>query len=211
VVGVAANVKNSGLTGDEEPEYYRLRRKRAEDWHDDAVAIIKTNLPADVTETWIRSQVAALDPTIPVEIATLSEQVSRLADQPRFETLLVSLFAATGLLLAMVGLYGVISFLVAQRTQEIGVRIAVGATRGDILRLFLRSGFRLILPGLAIGLASGFAASRLFSSLLFGVGPHDPAVFVSVGGLLFFVALAATAIPAAGATRVDPTVALRAE
>lgn len=211
VVGVAANVKNSGLTGDEEPEYYRLCRKRAEDWHDDAVAIVKTSLPADVTEQWIRSQVAALDPTVPVEIATLSEQVSRLADQPRFETLLVSLFAATGLLLAMVGLYGVISFLVAQRTQEIGLRMAIGATRGDILLLFLRSGFRLILPGALLGLGLGFATSRVVASLLFGVSARDPVVFASVGAVLVLVALAAALIPAAKATRVDPNVALRCE
>ena len=134
-----------------------------------------------------------------------------MADQPRFETVLVSLFASAGLLLAVVGLYGVISFLVAQRTQEIGLRMAIGATRGDILLLFLRSGFRLILPGAVLGLVLGFATSRMVASLLFGVSPRDPAVFVSVGVVLVLVALAATAIPAAKATRVDPNVALRWE
>ena len=211
VAGVAADVKNGGLAGDEEPEYYRLRRNRAEDWDASAVAVVKTNLPGGVTERWIRSQVASIDPTVPVDIATLSEQVSKMADQPRFETLLVSLFAATGLLLAMVGLYGVISFLVAQRTQEIGLRMAVGATRGDILLLFLRTGIRLILPGALLGLGFGFATSRVVASLLFGVSPRDPVAFVSVGSALVLIALAATAIPAAGATRVDPNVALRCE
>jgi predicted permease len=213
IVGVAADVKNAGLAGDDEPEYYRLRRNTPEDWGGgrDSVVIVKTNLPADAMGTWIRSQVAAIDPTLPVDVQTLSQRVSRMADQPRFETVLVSLFASAGLLLAVVGLYGVISFLVAQRTQEIGLRMAIGATRGDILLLFLRSGFRLILPGAVLGLVLGFATSRMVASLLFGVSPRDPAVFVSVGVVLVLVALAATAIPAAKATRVDPNVALRWE
>jgi predicted permease len=211
VVGVADDVKNGGLAGADEPEYYRLRRNTPEDWGRDSAIILKTNLPADTVENWIRSQVAAIDPTLPVQVETLPERVNKMADQPRFETLLVGFFASTGLLLAVIGLYGVISFLVAQRTQEIGVRMALGATRGDILRLFLRTGIRLILPGAAVGLAAAFAASRVLSTLLFNVSPDDPVVFASVGALLVVVALAATAIPAATATRVDPTVALRCD
>jgi ABC-type antimicrobial peptide transport system permease subunit len=172
---------------------------------------VKSTLPADVMERWIRSQVAALDPTLPVDIATLQERVSKLADQPRFQTTLVGFFAATGLLLAVVGLYGVISFLVAQRTQEIGVRMALGAGRGDILRLVMGKSLRLIVCGTVVGLVGAGAVSRVLASLLFGVGPRDPITFVLVALLLIVVALLATLIPARSASRVDPIVALRCE
>ncbi len=154
---------------------------------------------------------AALDPTLPVDIATLRERVSKLADQPRFQTTLVGFFAATGLLLAVIGLYGVMAFLVAQRTQEIGVRMALGAGRGDILRLVMGKSLRLILCGTVVGLIAALAASRVLSSLLFGVGSRDPVTLVVVALLLIVVALVATLIPARVASRVDPIVALRCE
>lgn len=212
VAGVAANVKNGGLAEESEPEFYRLRRNAAEDWNDaGSTVLIKSTLPAEVMERWIRSQVATLDPTLPVDIATLQERVSKLADQPRFQTTLVGFFAATGLLLAVIGLYGVISFLVAQRTQEIGVRMALGAGRGDILRLVMGKSLRLIVWGTMVGLIAALAVLRVLSSLLFGVGSHDPATFVVVTLLLVAVALVATLVPARLASRVDPIVALRCE
>jgi predicted permease len=211
VVGVAADVKNGGLAGDEEPEYYRLRRQRAEDWDRSSILILKTTLPPGATEAWIRSQVASLDPTVPVDIKTLSERVGKMADRLRFEMLLVGFFAFTGLVLAVIGLYGVISFFVVQRTQEIGIRIAVGASRADILRLVLTNALRLIVPGVFLGLVLALALSRVLASLLFKVGPHDPVTFAGVTGLLILVALLATLIPASSATRVDPTVALRCD
>jgi len=217
VVGVAANVKNGGLTGEEEPEYYRLRRNRAEDWAgggtwgQTAVIVVRSSLPPKEMSGWIRSQVAALDPTLPVDVATLQERVSKLADQPRFQTTLVGFFAATGLLLAVIGLYGVISFLVAQRTQEIGVRMALGAGRGDILRLVLGKSLRLIVGGTVVGLIAALAVSRVLSSLLFSIGPRDPVTFVLVTVLLICVALVATLVPARSASKVDPIVALRCE
>jgi predicted permease len=211
VVGVAAEVKNGGLAGGEEPEYYRLRRYRAQDWDRSSVLILKTTLPPGATEAWIRSQVASLDPTVPVDIKTLSERVQKIADRPRFEMLLVGFFACTGLVLAVIGLYGVISFFVVQRTQEIGIRMAVGASQIDILRLVLASALRLIVPGVLLGLALALMLSRVLSSLLFNVGPHDPAVFAGVTGLLILVALLATLIPGGSAVRVNPTVALRCD
>jgi predicted permease len=211
VLGVAADVKNGGLAGGEEPEYYRLRRQRAQDWDRSSVLILKTTLPPAATEAWIRSQVASLDPTVPVDIKTLSERVGKLADRPRFEMLLVGFFAFTGLLLAVIGLYGVISFFVVQRTQEIGIRMAVGASRADILRLVMTNALRLIVPGVFLGLALALALSRLLSSLLFNVGPHDPLTFAGVTGLLILVAILATLVPASSATRVNPTVALRCD
>ncbi|HEY6413971.1 MAG TPA: ABC transporter permease [Edaphobacter sp.] len=211
VVGVAEDVKNGGLAGEDEPEYYRLRRNRPEDWTRASTIIIKITLPPETVKGWVRAQVAALDPTVPADVETLSERVSRMADRPRFESLLVGFFAATGLLLAVVGLYGVISFLVTQRTQEIGVRMALGASRGDILRLVMGRSLRLIAGGTIAGLVAALAASRVLSSLLFSVGPRDPLTFGLVVVVLVLVGLAASLIPARLATRVDPAVALRSE
>ena len=211
IAGVAADVKNGGLANADEPEYYRLRRDTAADWSRESSIIIKTNLPSETMEKWIRAQVAAIDPTVPVEIETLSERVSKMADQPRFEMLLVNCFASTGLLLAVIGLYGVISFLVGQRTQEIGLRMALGATRTDILQLVVSSGLRLILTGTLVGLTAALALSHFLSSLLFSIGPRDPFAFGSVTLLLIFVALMATLIPATSAIKVNPTVALRCD
>ncbi len=217
VAGVAANVKNGGLTGEEGPEFYRLRRNREEDWAgrgvwgQTAVIMVRSSLPPAETSRWIRSQVAALDPTLPVDIATLRERVSELADQPRFQTTLVGFFAATGLVLAVIGLYGVIAFLVAQRTQEIGLRMALGARRGDILRLVMGKSLRLIVFGVVAGLVAALVVSRVLARLLFGVGAHDPVTYLLVTFLLIVVALVATLIPARSASRVDPIVALRCE
>jgi putative ABC transport system permease protein len=217
VVGVAADVKNSGLTKDEVPEFYRLRRNLPGDWDGGgtwgrtSVIVVRSSLPPDQTSRWIRSQIATLDPTLPLDIATLQQRVSKLADQPRFQTLLVSFFATTGLVLAVIGLYGVISFLVTQRTQEIGVRMALGASRGSILRLVMGKSLRLIVWGTVLGLLAALAASRLLSSLLFSIGPHDPVTFVIVTLLLVLVALLATLLPARAASKVNPIVALRCE
>jgi putative ABC transport system permease protein len=217
VVGVAANVKNGGLTGADEPEYYALRRNRAEDWDRGgtwgrtSVVLVRSALPAAEMSRWIRSQVAALDPTLPVDIATLRQRVSKLADRPRFQTTLVSFFAATGLALAMIGLYGVIAFLVAQRTQEIGVRMALGADKGDILRLVMGRSLRLILAGTAVGLLAALGATRVLSSLLYSIGPDDPVTFGLVTLLLVLVAIVAALIPARAATSVDPMIALRCD
>ncbi len=217
IVGVASDVKNGGLRKEEVPEYYRLRRNLADDWDDGgtfaktSVVVVRSSLPPDQTSRWIRSQVAALDPTLPVDIATLRQRVAKLADQPRFQTTLVSFFAATGLALAMIGLYGVIAYLVAQRTQEIGVRMALGADKGDILRLVMGRSLRLILSGIAVGLVAALVATRVLSSLLYSVGPHDPVTFGLVTFLLVLVAIVAALIPARSATSVNPIVALRCD
>jgi predicted permease len=211
VVGVVADAKNGGLTGADEPEYYRLRRNRADDWNNSSILIFNTALPAQTMTTWVRSQVAALDPTVPVEIETVSERVHKLADQPLFETTLVGFFASIGLVMAMVGLYGVLAFLAARRAQEIGLRMALGATRTDILQLMLRSGMRMVLPGVGLGLLAGLGASRVLGSILFNVGAHDPATFGVAVVLLLSVAIAATLGPAVRSARLDPIAALHEE
>ncbi len=215
VIGIAANVKNNGLTGEDQPEYYNLRLNRAEDWNSNlnrkAILIVKTSLPSASMSRWIRSQVESLDPTVLVSVETLRQRVSKMADQPRFETALVGFFAAAGLLLSMIGLYGVIAFMANQRTQEIGVRMALGASRFDILRLVSWEGMRLIALGGVMGLGLALGVSRLFKSLLFGISPYDPMTFIGVALLLVLVALAATLIPARVAMNVEPVAALRSE
>jgi predicted permease len=212
VVGVAGDVKNAGLTGQDDPEYYELwSNHHPESWSRHCVFEVETNLPPAVVSEWLRMQIAKLDPTAPVEVDSLTQTVVRLADRPRFEMALVSFFATVGLLLAVVGLYGVVAFLVAQRTQEIGVRMALGATRGNILGLVLGRGMGLVLVGGLVGLGAAFAVSQLLRSLLFSVSVHDPVSYAVVVLALSGVALIATLIPALAATRVDPNVALRYE
>jgi len=211
VVGVAANVKNKSLTGDDEPEFYRLRRSVAEDWAPWNAIVVKTSLAPTAMAPWIRGQIAQIDPTLPVEVETLSQSVSKLADRPRFETALVGFFALCGLLMAVIGLYGVIAFVATQRTQEIGVRMALGATRMNILRLVAGEGVRLILLGGVLGLGAALGTCRLLKSLLFQVGPYDPWTYAGAAMLLVVVALAAALVPARAAMRVEPVVALRYE
>ena len=211
VVGVAENVKNGGLTGADEPEYYRLRRNRAEDWSRDSAVIIETSMPPSAMASWVRSEIAALDPTLPVNIQTMRQRVSEMAGRPRFETALLGLFAIVGLLLAAIGIYGVIAFVVTQRTQEIGVRMALGATRGDVLQLIVGRGARLIAIGAGVGLLASLLVARAMASFLFGIGPSDPPALIAVVFLLTGVAFLATWIPARTAAKVDPLVALRYE
>lgn len=212
VVGVAENVKNGGLVEPDVPEMYYLRHSTADNWGGRTPLLIVDAVVSPAgTIPWVRTQIAHLDPTVPVTTETLNEQVNKLADRPRFETALLSFFALTGLAMAVIGLYGVIAFIATQRTQEIGVRMALGATRADILRLIAGEGARLIALGGVVGLAAAFAATQALQSLLFQVGPHDPASFIAVALLLALVALAATLIPARSAMKTDPMAALRCE
>ena len=137
--------------------------------------------------------------------------MSKLADRPRFETALLGFFAFCGLLMAVIGLYGVIAFVATQRTQEIGVRMALGASRGQILRLIAGEGVRLIVIGGVLGLGAALGTAQLLKSLLFNVGPHDPVTYAGAVVLLAVVALLATLIPARAAMKVEPVVALRYE
>jgi predicted lysophospholipase L1 biosynthesis ABC-type transport system permease subunit len=210
-VGVAADVKNGGLAGEDDPEYYTLRHDNAEDWSDHAVILLETSLPVSIVAPWVRAQIAQIDPMAPAEIDTLAQTVDKLADRPRFETALLGFFALCGLLMAVIGLYGVIAYVAAQRTQEIGVRMALGATRVDILRLIAGEGVRLIVLGGILGLGAALAATKLLKSLLFHVGPHDATSFIAVTLMLAIVALVATLIPARAAMKTDPMTALRTE
>jgi putative ABC transport system permease protein len=211
IVGVSADVKNGGLSGFEEPEYYRLRRNRPEDWGRDARITVATAIAPAAMERWIRSEVEAIDPTVPVVTETMDQTVNKLADRPRFEAALFGLFASIGVLLAAIGIYGVIAFLVAQRTSEIGVRMAVGATRWDILELMGIEGLRITLAGMLLGLLIAVAGSQALTSLLYEVDTTDPASFAVVSLFLTMVAALATWFPACRAMKVEPSEALRHE
>jgi putative ABC transport system permease protein len=160
----------------------------------------------------LRSQVKLVDKDQPVaDISTGDQFMAQAVAQPQLRTLLLSLFAGLALVLASLGIYGVMSNTVAQRTHEIGVRMALGAGQSNVLRLVLSNGMRLTLLGIVLGSAGAFALTRLMKGFLFHVTPTDPATFVEVALFLFLVALLASYIPARRATRVDPVIALRYE
>ena len=226
VVGVAADVRNNGLTGQSDPEYYMLRKKvddlnavyteglanRLLHWYDgDAIVIVRTVLSPEVAAKWIRSETAALDPTTPVTVSTMSSQIRQLSERPRFNALLLSSFALVGLLLASAGLYGLISYLVMQRRQEIGVRVAVGATPRQIAFLVLTHALRWTAAGILVGLLGTLIATRFLGSLLFEVSPENPILFSAAALILLAVAIAATLLPALRASRIDPMLVLRQE
>jgi putative ABC transport system permease protein len=159
----------------------------------------------------VRSEIAELDPNLPVTLETMNQRVSKFAEKPRFDALLLSIFASMGVLLAAIGIYGVISFLVTQRTQEIGVRMALGARAKDILRWVTANGLKPVIAGGVVGLIAAFAASRILTSLLFSVKPNDPTTFCIAAVSLLVIGLIASYIPARRAAQVDPMVALRHE
>jgi predicted permease len=211
IVGVAANVKNSGLAERDDPEFYIARKHAAETAGRTATAILRTAADPQAMSRWVRVTAAALDPTMPVNIETLNQRVGKLAERPRFNALLLGLFAGMGLTLAAIGLYGVMSFLVAQRTREIGVHMALGATPGAVARLVLAHAARWTAAGAALGAIGSLWAARLLDALLFHVSANDPWTLTAAIALLLGTALAAAWIPSRRAARVDPMQALRQE
>jgi predicted permease len=211
VVGVAADIKNNGLTEPTDPEYYRLRMRTSQELGLGAVAVFRTWLDPETLTRWVRREFAALDPSLPVTVETLEQRVDRFRDRPRFVATLVGLFAALGLLLAAVGLYGVLSFLVARQTREIGVRMAVGARPLDIAWRFQAHAAIWTGAGVAAGLAGSFALARTIRGLLFEVSPSDPASLLAAAAVLVVTAALAAWIPSYRAARIDPVVALRRE
>jgi putative ABC transport system permease protein len=209
IVGVVADVKYRGLPDNPtaDPDIYLPFLDRSQQ----VALVVRTSVPPSSLVPSIRAEIRAADPSIPVySVSTLDELVSAQTSQSRFTMWLMGVFAVAALLLAVVGIYGVMSYLVAQRTREIGIRLALGAGGGDILRLVVGNGARLIGAGIAIGVAAAVALQRLVSSLLFGVTAADAASGVAVA-ILAGVALLACYVPALRATRVDPLRALHHE
>jgi ABC-type antimicrobial peptide transport system permease subunit len=147
---------------------------------------------------------------VPVyQVSTLEDYVSKSAAQPRFQTFLLTGFAGIALILAAIGLYGLLSYMVAQRTLEIGLRMALGAQRSDVLRMIVRRGFTLALVGVVAGIAIAAAATRLLSGMLYGIRATDPLTFAATAGLFLLVSIAASGVPAYRAARMDPMKSLR--
>jgi putative ABC transport system permease protein len=175
----------------------------------DVVAVYRTSLDPAMLTRWIRQEIRALDPALPVTIESMDRRVGRLREQQRFVTSLVTLFAVLGLLLAAVGLYGVLSFQIAQQTREIGVRIALGARPRNIALQFQRYAGTWTAIGVVAGMGGSFALARTIRGLLFEVSPYDPVSLTLASGLLVVVAVLTALVPSWRAARVDPMVALR--
>jgi putative ABC transport system permease protein len=218
VVGVVADIKQQGLDRPAPPMVFVPIAQVPDKLMASVRAFTSVNFvvrttvePSGLTQP-VKREIATLDPTLALShIASMEEIGARSVASQRFNMLLLGLFAALGLGLAAVGIYGVMSYAVAQGTREIGIRIALGAQRGSVLRLVAAQGMTLTFIGMAVGIAASLALTRLMGSLLFGVSTTDPATFALYSLLLAAVALAACLIPARRATKVDPMIALRAE
>jgi putative ABC transport system permease protein len=209
VVGIAADVHEQGLDHPVEAEIYLPFAQAPQAGFN---IVLATSGNPGVLAAPLRSTVFALDRQVPVyDIATLEQRLSESLAQRRLTMFLLSAFAGLALLLAAIGVYGVISYAVVRRTQEIGIRMTLGATRGSVLRLILRQQARMILLGSAAGLAMAAALSGVMSSLLYGVKPRDFTTFALSWIILTVIALLASAAPAWRATRTDPCVTLRYE
>jgi putative ABC transport system permease protein len=209
IIGVAADVKNRNLSSEMRTGYFLPTAQMP--FNQMTVVLKTTNDPHSLI-TAVQREVVAMDKELPVfNIKTMEEYISASVAAPRFNTTLLAIFAAVALVLTIVGLYGVMSYSVAQRTNEIGIRMALGAQTSDVLRLIVSQGFKLVVVGLVLGLIVAFALMRLIASLLFGVTTKDPVTFAAVAILLTVVALLACYIPARRAARVDPMEALHYE
>jgi len=207
VIGVSADVKNKGLAQDTQAQLYIPFPQLP--WANMNL-LVRTDTPPQSITSAVRAQISAVDPDQPVTgIQTVDELVDRSRAQPRFTMLLLGIFSATALALALIGIYGVLAYSVAQRRQELGIRLALGAKRADILFLIVRQGLILAVAGSAIGLVAAFLLTRLMSSMLYKVGARDLTTFALTPLVFLCVASLASYLPARRATKVDPAEALR--
>jgi putative ABC transport system permease protein len=209
VVGVVDDVKYAGLAEETGPALYVPLRQLP--FRNQNLVVRVAGDPASVV-TGIRDALHVIDPGVPLaDVQTMDERLRSAADQPRFRTWLMGLFGVVGLVLAAIGIYGVLSCSVAQRTREIGIRAALGATRGSLVKMVLRESLILTAIGAAVGLALSLAAGRFLKALLFGVSPADGATLFGATAILASIAIVAALLPARRAAAVDPNAALRAE
>ena len=209
VVGVVADVKYTGLARDTDDAYYMASSQVVKDRR--AYLVVRSRLGGAIAPS-VRRAIQAADPGVTVnQVETMQQSLAQAVALPRFDTMLLSAFAGAALLLAAVGIYGIIAYSVAQRTHEIGVRMALGAGETSVLAMVVRQGAMLALTGILLGLIGAFALTRLMSGLLFGVGSTDPLTFAAVSLGLLAVALFASLVPAVRAARISPMAALRCE
>ena len=205
---MARNVKNNGLTDGDDPEFY-IARKRGGAPRPDAALIVRSNADERAVAQWLRAEIGALDPELPVDIKTMEQQVRELTLRPRFNAVLVAIFAGMGLLLAALGVYGVVSYMVAQRTAEIGVRMAMGSTPDGVSLWVLRATAPWIGGGAALGIAGSLFTNELLRGMLFQISPNDPRIVGVAFSVMLGAALMAAWFPALRAARLDPVQALR--
>jgi predicted permease len=212
VVGVVADVKNNGLDRPAGTEIYYPYTQQSAERLRYLYIVIRSRAPAEAVISAVRREVSDIDATLPItQVRTMEEVLSDAQSKPRFLTLVLTLFAGVALVLAAVGIYGVISYSVAQRTKEFGIRMALGAQHNRVIGLVLGRGLLLVILGLGAGLVGALALTRFLSGFLFGITATDPATFAVVSLLLAGIAILASYIPARRATQVDPLVALREE
>ena len=208
VVGVVSDIRHQGLDKELEQAVYLNYRQLPRPL---SLLLRSTIDPLSLAPV-LRNAVREIDPALPIyDVLTMNDRLSDSIAARRFNLLLLVGFAALALLLAGVGVYGVIAYVVTGRTHEIGIRMALGAQRGDVVRLFIKQGMTLVLLGVGLGLVAAFALTRLMETLLFGVSATDPLTFTGVAAVLSLVALLACYLPARRATKVDPMIALRYE
>jgi putative ABC transport system permease protein len=210
IIGVVGNVKHQALKNEDSPEMYLPRTQMP--IHMMSI-VVRTSVsdPSGITSA-MRKELAAIDPAIPLNsVRVFDEYLARSLARPRFNALLLSIFAASALVLTAIGIYGVLAYSVAQRTNEIGIRMALGAAQSNIFRLVIGQAMTIVGISVAIGLVGAFAATRLLNSLLFGVTAWDPFTFSAIVVLISLVAFLAAWLPARRAANVDPIVALRTE
>jgi putative ABC transport system permease protein len=215
VVGIVADVRHNGITDVVKEKFYVPHTQ----WHKSIgnpiramSLVVKSSIDPIGLAAPIRQEIRALDPSLPVaNVRTMNDVVGATMSSPRFTGFLLGTLAMIALALSAIGIYGVLSYLVSRRTREIGIRVAIGAGRAQVLRLVLGGGMMLAFSGVAAGLVIAFGVTRFMSTLLHQVKPGDPLTFASVAIILSVVAVAASLVPAWRATRVDPVVALKTE
>jgi putative ABC transport system permease protein len=209
IIGVVSDIRYTGLDGEIEQAVYLSYRQLPRSGM--ALVLRGAVEPSSLAPT-LRNAVREVDPALPVyDVMTMNERLSNSVAARRFNLLLLGGFAAMALLLAGVGVYGVISYVVTQRTHEVGIRMALGAQSADVVHLFIKQGMAMVIFGVALGLIGAFALTRVMRSLLFDVSANDPLTFACVALLLSLVALAACYLPARRASRIDPLASLRRE
>jgi putative ABC transport system permease protein len=209
IVGIVGDIERYGLDENVQPEIYFPYSQQAR-WA--TYFVVRTNTAAGTFKGAFQSRLANIDTEIRLSrISSMDDLIRSSLKRPRFNLVLVAIFATTALLLAAVGIYGVMSYLVEQQTREIGIRSALGAKRSHILKLVIGRGVGMASAGIALGLVAAFGLTRFLAGLLYGVAAVDPITFIGISILLLIVAVLACYIPARRATKVDPLVALRYE